>query len=33
MPLYFCLPLIIWLGMCAVAQDEMRALAETEAKR
>ena len=33
MPLFLYLPLIVWMGMCGLAQDELRAPAKIKAKR
>jgi hypothetical protein len=33
MPLFFYLPLILWMGMSAVAQDELCAPVKIKAKR
>jgi len=33
MPLFFYLPLIVWMGMCGLAQDDLRAPVKIKAKR
>jgi hypothetical protein len=33
MPLFFYFPLIVWMGMYSVAQDELRAPVKIKAKR